>query len=97
MSDRIPDPRPGRGPQPEQKKPKAPSRAQLERELAETQAELEQNLAELAVKFDVPAQAQKLVAKSVASYRRDPLPWLAAGAAAAVAAAGLIAWAVRRR
>lgn len=78
-------------------KPKPPSYDDVEREAAEARAALEQNLAALSVKLDVPAQTKKLLGRSVASYRRNPTPWLAAGAAAALAAAGLITWAVRRR
>lgn len=45
-------------------------------------------------KFDVPARTAELVEKAKIAYNRNPVPWIVGGAALAVIAVGLVAWAV---
>lgn len=45
-------------------------------------------------KFDVPARTSELVEKAKIAYNRNPVPWIVGGAALAVIAVGLVAWAV---
>jgi hypothetical protein len=45
-------------------------------------------------KVNVPKRASELGRRAKASYDRNPVPWIVGGAAAAIIAIGLIAWAV---
>lgn len=45
-------------------------------------------------KFDVPQRTGELVEKAKAAYERNPVPWIVGGAAVAVIAVGLVAWAI---
>jgi len=45
-------------------------------------------------KFNVPKRATELGEKAAAAYRRNPVPWIIGGAAVAVIAVGLVAWAI---
>lgn len=45
-------------------------------------------------KLNVPKRVSGLAQKAKVAYDRNPVPWIVAGAAVAVIAAGLIAWAI---
>lgn len=60
---------------------------QARRQLADTLDELEG-------KFNVPERANELVGKAKASYEENPVPWIVGGAAVAIIAVGLVAWAI---
>jgi hypothetical protein len=45
-------------------------------------------------KVNVPKRASELGRRAKASYDSNPLPWIIGGAAVAIIAAGLIAWAI---
>ena len=45
-------------------------------------------------KFNVPKRAQELGKSAMASYEKNPLPFIIGGVAVAVVAVGLIAWAI---
>ena len=45
-------------------------------------------------KFNVPKRVTELGEKAAASYRQNPVPWIIGGAAVAVIAIGLVAWAI---
>ncbi|HLU63448.1 MAG TPA: DUF3618 domain-containing protein [Protaetiibacter sp.] len=60
---------------------------QARRQLADTLDELED-------KFNVPQRTGELVEKAKAAYERNPVPWIVGGAAVAIIAVGLVAWAI---
>ncbi|MFT4029865.1 MAG: DUF3618 domain-containing protein [Protaetiibacter sp.] len=45
-------------------------------------------------KFDVPKRTGEIVEKAKTSYESNPVPWIVGGAAVAVIAIGLVAWAI---
>lgn len=45
-------------------------------------------------KFNVPKRVSELSEKAAAAYRSNPVPWIIGGAAVAVIAVGLVAWAI---
>jgi hypothetical protein len=45
-------------------------------------------------KLNVPKRAQELGKQAMASYEKNPLPFIVGGIAVAVVAVGLIAWAI---
>jgi type VI protein secretion system component VasF len=45
-------------------------------------------------KFNVPKRVTELGDKAAAAYRQNPVPWIIGGAAVAVIAVGLVAWAI---
>lgn len=45
-------------------------------------------------KFNVPKRVNELSGKAAAAYRQNPVPWIIGGAAVAVIAVGLVAWAI---
>lgn len=45
-------------------------------------------------KFNVPKRASELGRKAKLAYEKNPVPWIAGGAAVAVIALGLVAWAI---
>ena len=57
-------------------------------------AELESTLDALEDKLNVPKQAGILKDKALASYERNPVPWIIGATAAAIVVAGTIAWAI---
>jgi len=61
---------------------------------AEARDELAATLDALEDKFNVPKRVTELTEKAKASYERNPLPWIVGGAAAAIVAVGLVAWAI---
>lgn len=61
---------------------------------AKARAELAATLDAIEDRLNVPKRAQELQQKAVASYEKNPLPWIIGGVAVAVIAAGLVAWAI---
>ncbi|HEY4151866.1 MAG TPA: DUF3618 domain-containing protein [Pseudolysinimonas sp.] len=45
-------------------------------------------------KFNVPKRVTDLGEKAATAYRENPVPWIIGGAAVAVIAIGLVAWAI---
>lgn len=45
-------------------------------------------------KVNVPKRVGDLGDKAVAAYKSNPVPWIVGGAAVAVVAVGLLAWAI---
>lgn len=45
-------------------------------------------------KFNVPKRAGELADKAKAAYEKNPVPWIVGGAAVAIVALGLVAWAI---
>lgn len=62
---------------------------EIEEELARTRAELNDTLSAIGDKFDIPKQTKLAGSRIAASYRKNPLPWIA-GAAGTVLVAGLL-------
>jgi hypothetical protein len=59
-----------------------------------TRAKLEGTLDALEDKFNVPKQASMVVERAKSSYSANPLPWIIGATAAAIAVAGIVAWAI---
>ncbi|RQP10670.1 MAG: DUF3618 domain-containing protein [Microbacteriaceae bacterium] len=51
-------------------------------------------LDQLEDKFNVPKRTGELVDKAKAAYEKNPVPWIIGGAAVAIIAVGLVAWAI---
>jgi hypothetical protein len=66
----------------------------LEDRIAATRAELQETLDAIEDKFNVPKQVDELTRKAKASYSANPVPWIVAGTAVAIAIAGVVAWAL---
>lgn len=45
-------------------------------------------------KFNVPKRTGELAEKAKAAYDKNPVPWIVGGAAVAIIALGLVAWAI---
>ena len=45
-------------------------------------------------KFNVPKRTGELVGKAKVAYEKNPVPWIIGGAAVAIIAVGLVAWAI---
>jgi hypothetical protein len=63
-------------------------------EAAKARADLAATLDALEDRLNVPKRISELGSKAVASYEKNPLPWIIGGVAAAVVAVGLVAWAI---
>ncbi len=61
---------------------------------AKARADLAATLDQLEDRLNVPKRVSELGSKAVASYEKNPLPWIIGGVAAAVVAVGLLAWAI---
>ncbi len=63
---------------------------------AATQArhQLADTLDEIENKFNVPQRTGELVEKAKIAYEKNPVPWIVGGAAVAIIAVGLVAWAI---
>ena len=57
-------------------------------------ADLEATLDAIEDKLNVPQRFGELTDTVKASYEKNPLPWIIGGIAAAVAVAGIVAWAI---
>lgn len=62
--------------------------------VASARADLEATLDAIEDKLNVPARFGELTEKAKTSYDKNPLPWIIGGVAAAVAVAGIVAWAL---
>ncbi len=45
-------------------------------------------------KFNVPKRTGELAEKAKVAYEKNPVPWIIGGAAVAIIAVGLVAWAI---
>ena len=61
---------------------------------AKARHQLADTLDEIEGKFDVPQRAGELVDKVKVAYEKNPVPWIVGGAAVAIVAVGLVAWAI---
>ncbi len=61
---------------------------------AKARADLAATLDQLEDRLNVPKRVSELGSKAVAAYEKNPVPWIVGGAAVAVIAVGLIAWAI---
>lgn len=66
----------------------------IESRIASTRADLENTLDAIEDKFNVPKRVGELSTRVRASYESNRLPWIVGAVAAAVAVAGLVAWAI---
>jgi len=56
--------------------------------------QLADTLDQLEDKFNVPKRTGELVDKAKVAYEKNPVPWIIGGAAVAIIAVGLVAWAI---
>jgi hypothetical protein len=61
---------------------------------AQARADLAESLDALEDRLNVPKRVSELQQKAVAAYEKNPVPWIIGGAAVAVIAVGLVAWAI---
>jgi ElaB/YqjD/DUF883 family membrane-anchored ribosome-binding protein len=61
---------------------------------AKARAELAATLDSIEDRLNVPKRVNELGQKAVAAYEKNPVPWIIGGAAVAVIAVGLVAWAI---
>ena len=61
---------------------------------AKARADLAATLDQLEDRLNVPKRVSELGSKAVAAYEKNPVPWIIGGAAVAVIAVGLVAWAI---
>jgi len=63
-------------------------------EAAKARAELAATLDALEDRLNVPKRVDELRRKAVASYEKNPMPWIIGGVAVAIIAVGAVAWAL---
>ncbi len=63
-------------------------------EAAKARAELAATLDGLEDRLNVPKRVDGLRRKAVASYEKNPMPWIIGGVAVAIIAVGAVAWAL---
>lgn len=61
---------------------------------AKARAELAATLDAIEDRVNIPKRVTDLGKQAAAAYEKNPVPWIVAGAAVAVVAVGLIAWAI---
>lgn len=61
---------------------------------AKARAELAATLDALEDRLNVPKRVSELGSKAMASYQKNPLPWIIGGVAVAVITIGAVAWAI---
>ncbi len=61
---------------------------------AKARHELAETLDAIEDRVNVPKRVGELSDKAVAAYKENPVPWIIGGAAVAVIAVGLVAWAI---
>ena len=61
---------------------------------AKARADLAATLDQLEDRLNVPKRVSELGSKAAAAYEKNPVPWIIGGAAVAVIAVGLVAWAI---
>lgn len=66
----------------------------VESRIATGRADLEKTLDAIEDKLNVPKRLNELATKARSSYDANPLPWIIGATAAAIAAVGIIAWAI---
>lgn len=66
----------------------------IESRVASTREELQATLDAIEDKLNVPKRVGELRDKAMDSYDKNPLPWIIGAVAAAVAVAGIVAWAI---
>jgi hypothetical protein len=66
----------------------------IESRIASSRADLENTLDAIEDKLNVPKRVSELGRKVSSSYEANPLPWIVGATAAAIAVAGIIAWAI---
>ncbi|MCU1440345.1 MAG: hypothetical protein JWP85_1342 [Rhodoglobus sp.] len=66
----------------------------IESRVAGTRADLEATLDAIEDKLDVPKRFGELTDRARASYESNPIPWIVGATVAAIAVAGIVAWAI---
>ncbi|MDO7883568.1 DUF3618 domain-containing protein [Antiquaquibacter soli] len=66
----------------------------IEAKVAAARAELADTLDAIEDKLNVPKRVNELTERAKASYERNPLPWIIGAVGAAIAVAGVVAWAI---
>lgn len=66
----------------------------IESRVASTREDLQATLDAIEEKFNVPKRVGDLRDRAMKSYESNPLPWIIGAVAAAVAVAGVVAWAI---
>jgi len=66
----------------------------IESNISSTRAKLEGTLDAIEEKLDVKKQTSVIVERTKSSYEANPIPWIVGATAAAIVAAGLVAWAI---
>lgn len=61
---------------------------------AKARADLAATLDGIEDRLNVPKRVNELAERAKDSYSKNPIPWIVGGAAVAVIAVGLIAWAI---
>ncbi len=61
---------------------------------AKARADLAATLDALEDRFNVPKRVDEVRRKAMASYEKNPMPWIIGGVAVAILAIGAVAWAV---
>jgi hypothetical protein len=61
---------------------------------AKARADLASTLDEIEDRFNVPKRVSELGKRAASAYEKNPVPWIIGGAAVAVIAVGLVAWAI---
>ena len=61
---------------------------------AKARADLAATLDSIEDRLNVPKRVNELGQKAAAAYEKNPVPWIIGGAAVAVIAVGLVAWAI---
>jgi len=62
--------------------------------IKDTRAKLEGTLDAIEDKLNVKKQTSAIVERTKSSYEANPIPWIVGATAAAIVAAGLVAWAI---
>jgi hypothetical protein len=66
----------------------------IEAKIASTRAQLGETLDAIEEKLNVPKRASEAVGRVKSSYESNPVPWIIGATVAAIAVAGVIAWAI---
>ena len=66
----------------------------IESNITDTRAKLEGTLDAIEDKLNVKKQTSAIVERTKSSYEANPIPWIVGATAAAIVAAGLVAWAI---
>jgi len=66
----------------------------IESDISATREKLEGTLDAIEDKLNVKKQTSAIVQRTKSSYEANPIPWIVGATAAAIVAAGLVAWAI---